>query len=125
LFAGRTETLSNQKHINTMNTELPPGIAAFFHAHNTGQTDDFNQLFTGDALVRDEAHEYRGAAIKTWIDGAIAKYKPVADVTDLTEVGEQTIVAAQVSGSFPGSPAQIRYKFTLRNGKIAALAIGA
>jgi hypothetical protein len=108
-----------------MNTELPPVIAAFFHAHNTGQTDDFNQLFTGDALVRDEAHEYRGAAIKTWIDGAIAKYKPVADVTDLTEVGEQTIVAAQVSGSFPGSPAQIRYKFTLRKGKIAALAIGA
>jgi hypothetical protein len=40
-------------------------------------------------------------------------------------VGEQTIAAAQVTGSFPGSPAQIRYKFTLRNGKIAALAIGA
>jgi len=108
-----------------MNTELPLVIAAFFHAHNTGQTDDFNQLFTGDALVSDESHEYRGTAIKAWIDGAIAKYKPVADVTDLTEVGEQTIAAAQVSGSFPGSPAQIRYKFTLRNGKIAALAIRA
>jgi len=108
-----------------MNTELPPAIAAFFHAHNTGQTDDFNQLFTDDALVSDESHEYRGAAIKAWIDGAIAKYKPVADVTDLTETGEQTIAAAQVSGNFPGSPAQIRYKFTLRNGKIAALAIGA
>jgi hypothetical protein len=38
-----------------MNTDLPPVIAAFFHAHNTGQTDDFNQLFTGDALVSDEA----------------------------------------------------------------------
>jgi len=108
-----------------MNTELPPVIAAFFHAHNTGETEDFNQLFTGDALVSDESHEYRGAAIKAWIDGAIAKYKPVADVTDLTEVGEQIIAAAQVSGSFPGSPAQIRYKFTFRNGKIAALAIGA
>ncbi len=47
-----------------MNAELPPVIAAFFHAHNTGQTDDFNQLFTGDALVSDESHEYRGAAIK-------------------------------------------------------------
>ena len=108
-----------------MNTELPPVIAAFFHAHNTGQTDDFKQLFTVDALVSDESHEYRGAAIKTWIDGAIAKYKPVAEVTDLTEVREQTIATAQVSGSFPGSPAQIRYKFTLKNGKIAALAIGA
>jgi len=108
-----------------MNTDLPPVIAAFFHAHNTGQTDDFSQLFTVDALVSDEAHEYRDAAIKVWIDGAIAKYRPVADVTDLAEVGEQIIATAQVSGSFPGSPAQIRYKFTLKNGKIAALAIGA
>ena len=66
-----------------MNKELPPVIAAFFHAHNTGQTDHFNQLFTSDALVSDEAHEYRGAAIKAWIDGAIAKYKPDAAVTDL------------------------------------------
>jgi len=73
-----------------MNTGLPPVIAAFFHAHNTGQTDDFNQLFTDDALVSDESREYRGAAIKAWIDGAIAKYKPVADITDLTQVGEQT-----------------------------------
>jgi hypothetical protein len=29
-----------------MNTEPPPTIAAFFHAHNTGQTDNFNELFT-------------------------------------------------------------------------------
>ena len=107
-----------------MNTRLPPVIAAFFAAHNTGQTDHFNQLFTADALVTDEAHEYRGAAIKGWIDSAIAKYKPVADVTDLAQVGEQTIATAQVSGSFPGTPAQIRYRFTLKNEKIAALSIG-
>ena len=107
-----------------MNTYLPAVIAAFFYAHNTGQTEDFNQLFTADALVTDEAHEYRGAAIKTWIDGAIAKYRPIADVTDLADVGDQTIATAQVSGSFPGSPAQIRYKFILESGKIAALAIG-
>jgi hypothetical protein len=111
--------------MNAMNTRLPSVIAAFFHAHNTGETDDFNQLFTPDALVTDEAHEYQGAAIKAWIDAAIAKYRPVADVTDLAEVGEQTIATAQVSGSFPGSPAQIRYQFTLKSGKISALAIGA
>jgi hypothetical protein len=107
-----------------MTTAPPPAIAAFFRAHNTGETHDFNELFTADARVCDEEREYRGAAIRTWIDGAIAKYKPIADVTELARVGEQTIATAQVSGSFPGSPAQLRYKFTLRNGKIAALAIG-
>lgn len=105
-----------------MNTELPPAIAAFFQAHNTGQTDDFNELCTGDALVSDEEHEYRGAAIKEWLDGAIGKYKPNADVTDLARAGDQTIATAQVSGTFPGSPTQLRYNFTLRNGRIAALA---
>ena len=108
-----------------MDTKLPQVIADFFHAHNTGETANFNQLFAVDALVSDEAHEYRGAAIKAWIDGAIVKYKPVANVIDLAEVSEQTIATARVTGSFPGSPAQIRYKFTLKNGKIAALAIGA
>ena len=45
-------------------------------------------------------------------------------MTGATEAGEQAIATAQVSGSFPGSPAQIRYRFTLKDGKIAALAIG-
>lgn len=107
-----------------MNSKLPHVIDAFFHAHNTGQTDGFDQLFTADATVNDEAHQYRGPEIKAWIDGAITKYNPIADVSDLTQVGEQTIATAQVSGNFPGSPAQIRYKFTLKNDKIAALAIG-
>ena len=56
-----------------MTIKLPQVMEAFFHAHNTGQTDGFGQLFTADASVSDEAHEYRGAAIKAWIDGAIAK----------------------------------------------------
>lgn len=108
-----------------MTPELPPAIAAFFQAQNTGQTAGFNQLFTDDALVSDESHEYRGAAIKEWIDGAISQYQPVADVTGWAEAGTQTLATAQVRGNFPGSPTQLKYNFTLRNGKIAALAIGA
>ena len=61
-----------------MNTELPPPIDRFFQAHNTGHTEDFNALFTADAVVSDEEHEYRGAAIKEWIDNAVEQYKPHA-----------------------------------------------
>ena len=46
-------------------------------------------------------------------------------MTDLAREGDQIIATAQVSGNFPGSPTQIRYRFTLKNGKISALAIGA
>lgn len=108
-----------------MTPQLPPAIAGFFQAHNTGATSEFTRLFTDDAVVFDESHEHRGGAIKTWIDGAIAKYKPIAEVKSLTREGEKDIATAQVSGNFPGSPTQLRYKFTLRGGKIAALSIGA
>jgi hypothetical protein len=57
------------------------------------------------------------------MDEAVAKYQPQADVTHLATVDEQTIATAQVSGNFPGSPTQLRYNFTLKNSKIAALAI--
>lgn len=105
-----------------MKPELPPAIAAFFQAHNTGQTDELDQLFTDDALVRDESQEYRGAAaIQKWLDEGVANYQPNAEVTDLATTGTETIVSAQVGGNFPGSPTEIRYSFTLRDGKIAAL----
>jgi hypothetical protein len=107
-----------------MNIELPTPIAAFFQAHNTGKTDDFRALFAEDAVVCDEDHEYRGDAIKGWIDAAIAKYQPHAEIISLVPDGEQTVATARVSGSFLGSPVQLHYQFTLRDDQIAALTIG-
>lgn len=107
-----------------MKTELPAPVAGFFQAHNSGETDNFLDLFTADAVVFDEAHEYRGDAIKTWIVSAIANYHPLhGEVISLLPDGSQTVATAQVSGTFPGSPVQLRYQFTLRDGKIAALSI--
>ena len=44
-------------------------------------------------------------------------------MTNVAEIGDKTIVTADVSGSFPGSPVQLRYNFTLKGDKIAALLI--
>lgn len=108
----------------TMKAELPAPIADFFHAHNSGETDNFLELFTADAVVSDEAHEYRGDAIKTWIDDAIANYHPLhGEVISYLPSGRGTVATAQVSGTFPGSPVQLSYRFTLRDGRIAALSI--
>jgi hypothetical protein len=108
-----------------MNIELPPVIAAFFHATNTREFADFLSLFTADAHVNDEANDYYGAEIAAWIDRATADTKPTADVTDITRDGEQFVVTAGVSGNFPGSPVQLRYYFTLKDDKIATLLIKA
>ena len=105
-----------------MNIELPPTIAAFFQAFNAHDTDAFTDLFAGDAHVADEGGEYRGtAAIKGWIQEANASYKPHAVPTDLAQSDDKIVVTAQVSGTFPGSPAPLHYHFTLKDDKIAAL----
>lgn len=108
-----------------MNAELPPAVAGFFRAHNTGQTEDFTSLFAADAVVRDEGHEHRGAAIKGWIEQAIAQYRPQAEVLDAAASGDGLTVTAEVSGTFPGSPVQLRYRFGLKGDRIASLRIEA
>ncbi len=108
-----------------MSPELPPVIAAFFHATNTREFADFLSLFTPDAHVNDEANDHYGAEIAAWIDRATADTKPTADVTDIARNGEQFVITARVSGNFPGSPIQLRYHFTLKEGKIATLLIKA
>ena len=108
-----------------MTKELPPVIAAFFHATNTREFAEFLSLFTADAHVNDEANDHYGAAIATWIDQATAETKPTANVTDITRDGEEIVVTAEVSGNFPGSPVQLRYFFTLTDDKIARLFIKA
>lgn len=107
-----------------MKTKLPPAIAGFFQAHNSGETGEFPRLFTSDARVSDEHQEYRGSAIKAWLDGAVKKYRPSAEIIAVDEVGDTTVVRAQVSGDFPGSPAEISYRFVLKGDQIFDLKIG-
>jgi hypothetical protein len=108
-----------------MNLELPPAIAAFFHATNTREFADFLSLFTHDAHVNDEANDYHGPEIAAWIDQATAETKPTTKVTGITDAGEQLLVTAEVSGNFPGSPVQLHYNFKLKDDKIATLLIKA
>lgn len=108
-----------------MNPKQPAPIVDFFQAFNTHNANAVAALFTGDALVVDEGEAYRGAAaVKKWIDRVNAAYRPTAEVVDLARVGSDYVVTARVSGTFTGSPIPLRYRFTLREDKIAALTCG-
>jgi SnoaL-like domain len=103
---------------------LPPPIASFFHTFNTRDTNAFIGLFAPGALATDEEHEYRGhAAIKEWFATVHAKYKPSLQAADLADNGEEIVVTTEVSGTFPGSPIQLHYHFTLKDGSITTLSI--
>jgi ketosteroid isomerase-like protein len=106
-------------------TTLPEAIAAYFAAKNRHDVDAMLVPFSGQAVVRDEGKEMRGrAAIRAWMEETTRKYRVTVEVTDAAEAGGATLVTALVSGNFAGSPAQLRYAFTLDGPEIARLEIG-
>ena len=108
-----------------MSITLPPPIAAYIRAANDQDTNAVLACFAEDALVRDERKEMRGhQAIREWKDWVTEAYRPTTEVTRVEETPDGTSVTAKVSGTFPGSPVELRYRFRLADGKIAVLDIG-
>ena len=58
-----------------------------------------------------------------WIEHATRKYRVTVEVKDVARDGGRDIVSGVVSGDFPGSPAALRYAFTLAGTKITRLEI--
>jgi hypothetical protein len=57
------------------------------------------------------------------MDETTRKYRPTVVVLNSTESAANTTETVRVSGTFPGSPVDITYRFTLKDGKIVCLEI--
>jgi len=101
--------------------QLPSPIAAYFDGENRHAIGAVAACFTEDAIVTDEGAAHAGrAAIAAWKRASAARYR--VHITPLS-IDPSHLVRAQVSGSFPGSPIELRFAFTLAGGQIAALEI--
>ena len=104
---------------------LPAPIAAYLEAANANDTLALTTCFTADAVVFDEAKEYRGIdAILAWKADTSARYHPTAEARRIEGAAQDYRLHALVTGNFPGSPAMLAYRFVLRGDRIAALEIG-
>jgi len=107
-----------------MSPDLPTPISDYFEAVNAQDVDAMLSAFSDDASVRDEGQDMIGrAAIREWIDDTTRKYRVTLTPIGVSQADERTIVTAQVSGTFPGSPVELRYHFTITGEKIARLEI--
>jgi ketosteroid isomerase-like protein len=107
----------------TKHPELPAPIAGFF-AHQTTDAEVVARYFTEDGVVVDERQEHHGrAAIEAWNASANAKYKFTTEVLAAEAEGERLTVRAQVTGTFPGSPVELSFRFTLAGPLIGRLEI--
>lgn len=102
---------------------LPEPIAAYFQA-DTQDGRAVARCFTADGVVLDEGRTHAGrAAIEAWKADASTRYTYTTQPRRLERDGRHHVVTSHVSGDFPGSPVDLRYRFTLERGKIATLEI--
>ena len=107
-----------------MSENLPQAITDYFAGKNARNYAMALSGFAPDAKVSDEEQQHVGAAaIQEWMAGTATKYNDQSRVIGGTTQGARAIVTAEVSGTFPGSPIELRYAFTLRDGLIIGLAI--
>lgn len=107
-----------------MTIKLPAVIEAYVQGENNHNSDAVIACFADHAVVHDEGQEILGtAAIKKWLDDSNAKYIVTLNAIKLVDLDNETILTAQVSGDFEGSPVPLDFHFTINGGKISRLSI--
>jgi hypothetical protein len=107
-----------------MTDSMPRSIADYFAGKNARDYATALSGFAPEAAVSDEERQHVGwEAIQRWMEESAAKYNDQSQIRGSTSDGDRTVVTAKVSGTFPGSPIELRYAFTLQDGLITSLAI--
>jgi len=102
--------------------DLPAPVAAFFAPD--GDAEVAARCFSEDAVVLDERRTHHGrAAIARWRREAAAQYSFTSEPLAIQTSGDEVTVRSRVRGDFPGSPIELRYRFTLAGDEIARLEI--
>ena len=105
-------------------TELPAPIVNYFAAVNAHDPDRATACFTPDAVVADDGHTRIGTdSIRQWIRHAIAQYRLTSEITAAEKTANAMLISVQTAGTFPGSPIDFKYIFTLAGNRISTLQI--
>jgi ketosteroid isomerase-like protein len=107
-----------------MSAALPRTIQNYIDASNAHDVQSILTCFAYDATVRDENTTHRGKIdIERWATKTIEKYKFQFKPLSTEDRDNETVVAVEISGTFPGSPITLDYRFAIANEKIASLVI--
>jgi hypothetical protein len=106
-----------------MTLDLPGPVAAYFAAdRESGEA--IARCFTEAAVVKDEGWTHRGrAAIRQWKEEVSTNYQYTCEPFACERGDGTVVVTSQLTGTFPGSPVNLRFFFVLEGDKIASLEI--
>jgi len=106
-------------------SSLAPAIAGYIAAANARDSSAATRFFAENANVFDEGNHRVGTqAIAQWMEDTARRYEPRVEVLNVQLRTGKVLVHNLISGTFPGSPLELRYTFRLdEHGKISRLDI--
>ncbi|MEW4453015.1 nuclear transport factor 2 family protein [Bremerella sp. JC817] len=106
-----------------MTATLPQPIKNYFTADASDGATIVN-CFTDNAVVKDEGQTHIGPeAIQQWKENASAKYDYTCQPLSSEQQDGKVVVTCRLTGNFPGSPADLRFRFELEGDRITSLDI--
>jgi len=107
-----------------LSVALPAPIADYIAAENRHDAEAAARCFAEHAVVRDEGQTIEGrASIERWVRETGRKYGHTIEPVASSRKGDRIIVTNRLTGSFPGSPIDVRFIFGLDGGEIMTLEI--
>jgi hypothetical protein len=103
---------------------LPKVVAVLIKAQNEFDAVTYANLFSETAVVFDEGKAHKGRMeIEQWIDHSNKNYQSVMKPLEYTENGTASVLTAECSGTFPGSPITLKFHFDIVDGQIHRLKV--
>lgn len=103
---------------------LPKVITDLINAQNSFDSIAYANCFSENAQVFDEGKTHNGKLdIQNWIEESNQKYRSVMKPLEYTENGTSSILSAECSGTFDGSPIILKFHFDIAAGKIQNLKV--
>jgi ketosteroid isomerase-like protein len=103
---------------------IPKVIADLVAAQNRFDAPAYAKCFSETAVVFDEGKTHNGRqAIEHWIDESNRNYKSVMKPLSIADEGKASVLSAECSGTFPGSPLVLKFHFELKDGLVQSLKV--
>ncbi|MFD9701471.1 nuclear transport factor 2 family protein [Lentzea sp. NPDC059081] len=114
----------------TQNTELrseplPATVREFFAAHVVRDADVSSSLLTEDAVIVDQDETFRGREqTYVFLRDAGTEFEYTTEQIGARRADDSHwVVTVRLEGTFPGGVAELDYRFTLRDDRIAEIVI--
>ena len=103
---------------------LPKVVADFVNSQNNFDSEASANCFSKNGIMLEEGKPYTGRAeIQALLEETNKKYQSVMKPLQYIEDGNSSVLSAEVTGAFPGSPAVLKFHFTLKSSLIDYLKV--